>query len=386
MKKIIETFKILLKYFKNLLIIFLYYICRIFPINNKKIVISSYYGKGYGDNAKYIVEEIIRQDLDWDIVWLCNKSIDTMPKVVRKVKNNSISSIYEMVTAKVWIDNCRKPYFTRKRKGQFYIQTWHGGIALKQIEKDVAIKLGNDYIKKAKNDSKMADLFISNSKFCTDMYNSIFWYEGEVLECGSPRCDILINENESIKEKVNKYFGFKKNSHILIYAPTFRKNNNTEIYNIDFDQLIKVLENKFGGEWNILVRLHPNISSKDNFMKYNSKIKNSTNYDDMYELLLASDILITDYSSSMFEFSFTKKPVILYAPDIKLYKEERDFYFDIYSLPYPLSLNNEQLFNEIENFDINLYSSKLKEFILNLNVKENGSASYHVVNKIKEII
>ncbi|WP_300382630.1 CDP-glycerol glycerophosphotransferase family protein, partial [Clostridium sp.] len=118
----------------------------------------------------------------------------------------------------------------------------------------------------------------------------------------------------------------------------------------------------------------------------NSQIKNATNYDDMYELLAASDILITDYSSSMFEFSFRNKPVILYAPDIKSYTQERNFYFDFKELPYPVVENNDQLFNTIEKFDLDIYLEILQEFLSKVEIKEEGNAAYQVVQRIKEVI
>lgn len=365
----------------------LYYIFRIFPINNRKIIISNYHGQGYGDNGKYIAEEILKNNMDLDIVWLVKPNyMGDFPKKIRTVRYGSIKSIYEEVTAKVWIDNCRKPYFVRKRKEQYYIQTWHGCIPLKKIEKDVENKLNKYYVISAKQDSKIADLFISNSKFCTELYKSSFWYKGKVLECGSPRCDILYNFNNEIIEKVRSYFNINKDKKILIYAPTFRADESLDAYSIDFEKLKEALKNKFGGDWVIFIRLHPNISFKSSLIKYNSEIINVTEYNDMYELLLVSNILITDYSSTMFEFSLTHKPVFLYATDIASYVQDRSFYFDIRSLPYPLAENNKQLIKIVENFDMADYISNLERFLSNLGVVENGNASLKVYNEIKRVI
>lgn len=366
----------------------MYYLFRIFPIDSKKIVISNYNGKGYGDNGKYIVEEILRRNLGFNLVWLVNDDCDrNFPEKIRRVKHGSIKAIYEQVTAKVWIDNCRKSSYVRKRNKQFYMQTWHGGIALKKIEKDAENKLDPRYIDNAKNDSKMADIFISNSKFCTDMYKKAFWYSGNILECGSPRNDILFDSsNKRAAEKIRVYFGINKDVRILLYAPTFRLDLNTEVYNIDFESVIKALNIKFGGEWNVLLRLHPNMSKNAGFVKFDSKIKNASNYDDMYELLSASDILITDYSSTMFEFSFAYKPVFLYATDIYDYEEDRNFYFDIYTLPYKLAENNSQLIINIQKFDYDDYLKELKEFLLKLGLFEEGKASDKAVKIIEQFI
>jgi len=273
-----------------------------------------------------------------------------------------------------------------KRKGQYYIQTWHGGFPLKKIEKDAENKIGKGYVDIAKRDSKLADLFISNSKFCTNLYRSAFWYEGEIIESGSPRCDIIINNKSCICAKVKKYFNISFTSNILIYAPTFRSDLNTVVYNIDFNELIEALEHKFGGQWNVLVRLHPIISYKDNFIKYNTRIINATHYDDMYELLAASDILITDYSSTMFEFSLSNKPVFLYAADVRTYAEDRNFYFDIYSLPYPLAKDNSELGCVIANFDFVKYTKEVCAFLKQLGSAEKGNAATQVGNRIKQII
>jgi CDP-glycerol glycerophosphotransferase len=371
----------------NRFMVLLYYLLRIIPISNKKIVITNYYGKGYGDNGKYIVEELIGKDVDCDLVWLLNPNIVCeFPDGIRIVRHGSLKARYEEVTAKVWIDNCRKPSYVRKRKGQYYIQTWHGGIAMKQIEKDAQLKLSSSYIDNAKNDSSIADLFISNSIFCSNMYRSAFWYDGEILECGSPRCDILINNKNDNSKKVRKHFNINRNMRLLIYAPTFRADYNTKFNDINFELLVDTVKKRFGGEWVILVRLHPNISNKSGFIKYNSTIINATDYDDMYELLAGSDILITDYSSTMFEFSFALKPVFLYATDIDDYIKDRNFYFDIHSLPYPLAENNKQLFELIDKFDSSIYLKGLNRFLSKLEIKEKGNASFHVVEKIKQVI
>lgn len=361
----------------------------LFPINKNKIVICNYYGNGFGDNGKYIVNELINQKNNYDIVWLIRKELinnSEFPEKVRVVKNNSFKALFELATAKIWIDNCRKSFYPPKRKSQYYIQTWHGGIALKQVEKDVEKNLSKLYVEMAKKDSKMADLFISNSKFCTKMYRSAFWYKGEILEVGSPRCDILFKNPQAIHDKVRNYFNISPDSRILIYAPTFRVDSNTEVYNIDYERLLQVLEKKFGGKWVILVRLHPNISFKDSFLKNISSVINATKYSDIYELLVASDILITDYSSTMFEFSFTGKPVFLYAADIEEYRKDRNFYFDIYSLPYPIAENNDELCNNIKMFDNITYLEKLKQLFSDIGLIENGNASQQVANIIKKVI
>ncbi len=365
------------------------YFLLLFPVKSNKIVVSNFYGKGYGDNGKYITENLLSRGVNCDIVWLYkthNQHEVNFPKGVRVVKYGSLKSLFELSTSKIWIDNCRKMYSPPKRGNQVYIQTWHGSIALKRIERDIEEKLSTNYRNDAIRDSMMADYFISNSEFSTNMYKTAFWYEGEILKYGSPRCDILYNRNENSLEKIKDYFKINRETHILMYAPTFRNDANSDIYSVNFNELIDVVKAKWGGDWIVLVRLHPNISNEDKFLEYNSRIINATHYDDMYELLAVSDVLVTDYSSTMFEFSFTYKPVFLYAPDIEEYVAERNFYFEIDRLPFSLSLNNEELFDAIKQFDEEIYLKKIHDFESKVGLYEKGDASYQVANKIKQII
>jgi len=220
---------------KNIIIycieVFFYYIFRIFPIQKNKIFFQNYNGKGYGDNSKYIAEELLRCGYDLILVWAVRRKYKgNIPKKIKTVPYISIRAIYECATAKIWIDNCRKQLFVRKREEQYYIQTWHGTINFKKVEKDVENKLLSFYVKHAKYDSTIADLFLSDSKFTSQLYRSSFWYNGEILECGTPREDILINQNQHLKEKVRKYFNISEKTKIILYAPTFRNNFNACLF------------------------------------------------------------------------------------------------------------------------------------------------------------
>lgn len=368
----------------HMVVILTYYILRIFPIKNNKIIITSYCGRGYGDNGKYITEELLRRNLDFDIVWIVKgNEKEAFPEQIRTVRYGSLKAKYEEVTAKFWIDNCRKSYLVRKRKSQFYIQTWHGGIALKRIEKDAEHVLSKGYIKNAKHDSKISDLLISNSKFCTELYRSAFWYDGEILECGYPRNDILIQRPKHIRDKVYSFYNLDQHAKIALYAPTFRADGNVEVYDLLFEEIIKLLEKKYGCRWVFMVRLHPNISEKSNMVFGNKKVIDVTCYDDMQELMLSSEIFITDYSSTMFEFMLTGKPVFLYAKDIEKYKNERNFYFKFNSLPFSIAETNEELMRHILFFNKDEYIDKVESFKRIIGLKEKGIASKMIVNRIQ---
>lgn len=374
-----------LKQLRYIWLSFLFYGFRILPINNKLVVLCNVWG--VGDNAKYVMQELLRQKrekaLDIRIVFITNN-----PNRYRDIegvnvkKTNSVSAVYSLVTAKVWLDNNRKENFTRKRKGQFYIQTWHGGIALKKIEADYEQSLSKAYIRNAKKDSAMTDLYISNSNFCSRMYVESFWYHGPILECGSPRNDILLEDGSQINEKVRDSLGIKDDNGIVIYAPTYRDGDDMSPYELDYNRLVQSIEERFGQKFTLVVRLHPLVVEKSSNLTYSHNVINGSKYPDMYELMVAGDVLITDYSNTMFEFSYSRKPVFLYAKDKVEYEKERGFYFTYDSLPYPISVTEEELVNNIINYNESKEKEKVDEFFQKIQLYEEGHASEVVSNEI----
>jgi CDP-glycerol glycerophosphotransferase len=390
----------LLKQVRYLLIIFLFRLFHLLPIRKRRIVLCNVWG--FGDNAKYVAEELnrnqkeliekagdkARKKLPYEIIFITNHpSRAHAPQGIKVYKTNSPAAIFALATARVWVDNNRKESYIRKRKGQFYIQTWHGGIALKKIEKDYEEKLGVNYITNAKRDSAMTDLYVSNSNFCTNMYNKSLWYRGEILECGSPRNDILLNQREAVLQKVRQSLGIRPEERIVIYAPTYREgDNSTVFYDLNYTKLLDTLNRTFGGNWVAAVRLHPLVAEQSNFITYSNKVINASHYRDLYELMAAADILITDYSNVMFEFSLMHKPVFLYALDQAIYERERGFYFNYQELPYSKAVSQEELLQQIDTFQEKEYLERVEIFLQQLEIYEKGNASKKVAERIYRIM
>jgi CDP-glycerol glycerophosphotransferase len=395
-KKLLPSWLLtILKEVRYIWIVCLFHIFHLLPINKRKVVICNVWG--FGDNAKYVTEELLCRKIEMEdkgnqrnpfmIYFITNNPKSAYaPEGIKVLKTNSIRAIFALATGKVWVDNNRKESYIRKRKDQYYIQTWHGGIALKKIEKDYEEQLGAKYVANAKRDSKMADLYVSNSSFCTNMYRNSFWYDGEILECGSPRNDILIQPNSALMREVRNRLEIDQNVHIALYAPTYREGNNTKPYELNFHELLHVLENKFSGNWIIAVRLHPLVSEQSSFITYDSQIINASHYRDIYELMAAADLLITDYSNIMFEFSFMKRPVLLYALDEAEYTKDRGFYFEYAELPFLKANREEELFNHIANYDPDKDQEKVQKFLDTLTIYETGEASKQVVKRILDVI
>ena len=352
-------------------------VCRLLPINSKKIVISSYYGRGYGDNPKYIVEALLQRSEQLRIIWLVKSEDEgrNLPDVVETCKYNSVSSVYHLSTAKVWIDNCRKGYVMFKRKKQLYIQTWHG-FAIKRIEKDAENQLSDYYVKCAKRDSRMMDIAISDSAHTTRLYRESFWYNGEVLECGAPRNDIILKNTDSIRGKVCEAFHIEKERKLVMYAPTFRANLDSDAYSIDYERLKACCEKRFGGAFSVLVRLHPNVIKNSESIDFDGVNRiNASYYPDMQELLAVSDVVVSDYSSLMVDYSLSRRPCFQFASDVDEYRKDRNFYFDIEKLPFMLSRTNDELEEKILTFDEVIYMNQVNEFMNSVGMIEANNAS-----------
>ena len=356
------------------------------PVDKKKVVFCSYYGRGYSDNPKAIAEAMLAAKTDAKLVWLVKneKEAATLPEGIKACPYDSVRRIFELATARVWVDNCRK-YDRFKKKNQFYLQTWHG-FPLKRIEKDALESLAPDFEKGAIRDSEHTDLLLSNSAFETEVLRRCFWYDGEIAEYGSPRNDVFFHPDPEVSHKVHQMFGLPGEQKLVLYAPTFRADHSMDAYALDAQRLHAACCQRFGGAWTVLIRLHPNVAEQSKALfPYDGKtVLDATMYPDMQELLSASDILITDYSSSMFDFALSGKPCFMFALDVDAYTKDRNFYFLLQDLPFPLAHSNDAMAELVENFDTEKYNNQRKDFYQKLAFCEDGKASQRCAGWIEE--
>ena len=364
---------------------------------NNKIVFSNFNKGGYGDSPKYIAEEILRQNLGYELVWLVKdpkKDKDKFPKEIKLVKYNSKNAVKELQTAKIWVSNTRFNRYIKKgllkKNEQTYIQTWHGSLGIKKIEKDLSDATHANYKKFSQKDSQMTDYLISPSNFDTQTLKNCFWFNKTFLTFGYPRNDLFfLPENLKSKKikRIKEVLNIPQDKKIILYSPTFRDSKKLDVYDIDLKRVQDALQAKYGCEFISLVRLHPHLNNKSKQLteKYPNTI-NATTYPDIQELLLISDILITDYSSSIFDFMLMRKPAFFYAKDIEEYTKERGFYIDLEKMPFPVAYNNDNMVNLIENFNETDYQQKLQTFMDERICYDNGNASKKCVELIKEKI
>jgi CDP-glycerol glycerophosphotransferase len=360
-----------------------------FPIKSNKIFLFSYYGNQYGDNPKYITEYILQHvpEGTFDLVWaFVDPQSKEHLKGFRIVKRFSIKYFYELCTSKVVITNYRTTEFFKKRKNQYYIQTWHSSLRLKQIEKDAEKDLPLSYIKMAIKDSQKCDLLLSGCKNSTNIFQKAFWYEGKIFEHGTPRNDVLFVKSTTKRLSIKKALDLPSNVRVITYAPTFRKDHGLDVYKLDFMKILNKLNQEFGGEWAFLVRLHPHLIHHSSEIILGDRVFDVTAYDDIQEILYVSDVLITDYSSLMFDFAITTRPCFLYVPDLDDYIEkERHLYFNIEELPFIKALSEEEILTSISSFDRKSYLAHLQDFLKRVGSFESGNACEQLVTHINNV-
>lgn len=363
------------------------------PLNRKKIVMIMSF---YGGHEKYITYELNKWS-EIEIVWCIKNRRNDVPLNIKCVNEaNYDEYLKELETAHIIIYDNALPKDYKKRKDQIVVFVKHwGSITLKKFfleDKTSCAVAGN--VERMKNQIQMIDYIFSGSEFDENSLKSGMNYEGKYIRVGSPRSDALFSKE--IRQRVFDDFKIPTSDKILLYAPTFRKDkneNNKEFVvknkrlDIDFDEIRSVLEKKYQVKWHIMVKLHPMAAVQSEHDNYGENIIDVSLYDDAQELMSAADILITDYSSLMFEPAIVGKTVFLYAPDKSEYvNKERDLLIDYDSLPFDISQSNDELIKQILTFDENLYKKKVKKFLDSYGVHEDGHASERAAQFILKLI
>lgn len=379
------------------IIIVLFYLLRIFPIKKNKVLACVSGGRRYDDNQKFIMEELHKLIPDLDIVWVKDPKYEyELPAWMRPVKWRSWRWLYEYATAKIWTNNCTEPDYFVKRKGQMYVETWHGGLGIKKVAGDIIGHYAENRDKTLflKNASDMADVFISNSDHLSIIYRRAFKFHGPIWKCGYPKNDLLVNGNPESGKKARKELGIPEGNKVLLYAPTWRlrfaekQYIDMKVYNLDIQRLKHVLTEKYGGEWTMLIRFHPSLRLyAKGYQEAHPEVIDVTDYQDMQSLLMATDVMISDYSSCIFDAALRRIPCFTYATDFDQYKhEERGVYYEMEELPFPYAKNNDELEQNVRAFDMEDYLKNWDAFTVRMGLNETGHAAKDIAEKMADFI
>ena len=390
-------------YIKKFTILPIYWFFRKLPVINDLIIFESNVGRNYSGNPKHIYEEMIRQGLDnkLQFIWILEDLNTKIPGRTKKIRRSRIMYYYYMARAKIWVFDTREPSHIFKRDQGYYIQTWHG-TPLKKLGMDlddVFMSGGGDiesYKRNIYRDTRKWDFLLSQNEFSTDIFKNAFAFSEEpskfkeIWTYGYPRDDILTNKN-TLEEmnRIKEELGIPKGKKILLYAPTWRDNeyHRRSMYKfvtaMDFD----LLNEKLSEDYVIIVKYHYLVVEDIDWSDYEGFVYTFKAETDIADLYLISDMLITDYSSVMFDYSILNRPMFFFMYDLESYRDElRGFYFDILKeIPGPISKTTEELISDIERYDPSTYEEKYRAFRDKFNKMDDGKASQRVINRILEL-
>ena len=345
----------------------------------------------FTDHGRYITNKLIERGV-YDICWIVKRYVKSLDPVKQILISDKGACIEALETARVIVASIHLPEYFFKRRQQIYFQVKHwGSITLKKFYLDVEHFNTLSNARKAwQEDAKKMDYIITGSNFDTQTCRSGFGYSGKFLESGSCRSDAMF-ASRSCRDKIIKDLDIAPESKILLYSPTYRWNGEgisrkAQMETPDFLKIKKMFLSR-GEEVKILLRMHPGVADLKNDIKLEEYMLDVSLYYDGQALVSASDIMITDYSSIMFEMAYVKKPVFLFAPDYQEYtKNEYDFLIDYQSLPFSIAQNTDELIEAMRNFDQSDYERKVTDFLDSYGVHEDGHASERTADFIVSLL
>ena len=344
----------------------------------ESILFESFQGKVIGDNPFAIFTEVQSRNTSADLLFTVNAKTQA-PVGALAVRHGSIAWLRALATSKVLINNTNFPGYFRKRSGQKYIQTWHG-TPLKRLGRDIVdVVPTGSYLKMMDREAAFWDYLISPSSYCTELFPTTFGFSGKIIETGYPRNDILTTR-ASARDQIRRSLGIEDNKLVVLYAPTWRDTNRTATGNW---KPVNFLGEDLGPGVTVLFRGHTNTHQAHTYRVAKGAI-DVTDYKNVAELYLAADVLVTDYSSSMFDFSVTGKPMIFLAPDLDDYVSKRGFYFDFEALaPGPILRDSSKLSETLENIESVKaeYAKRYLSWKQKFNALEDGQSSKRVVDQ-----
>lgn len=355
------------------------------PVKENVILFETFMAKNYSDSPKYIYEYIAQNHPEYECVWAINDGAK-IPYGAKTVKRFSFQYAYYLAVSKYLVFNVRPPLWYRKREEQVFLETWHG-TPLKRLvfDQEEVTSASPKYKQQFYRQRKDWDFLVSANPFSTKTFRSCFLYEGEMLEYGYPRNDILYwpNKNE-IAQQLKEKLGIPKAKKTILYAPTWRDDQHygSGQYKFELALDLKLMKERLQDDYVVLLRTHHYISDHIDVSGLGDFVINLSSYDDISEIYLISDICITDYSSVFFDYANLKRPILFYTYDFDKYKNQlRGFYIDMNTeVPGPLLYTSEQVVQAIEDIDeiTEEYKERYDQFYDRFCCYDDGHASEHV--------
>ena len=358
------------------------------------IVFESFMGRNCSGQPKYIYQYLQKHyPGKYKCIWVVDRRGVKIPGKYKKCRRFGIKYFYYMNRSKYWVINMRQPLSVPKRDDTIILSTWHG-TPLKRLvfDMDDVHSATPQYKNIVYRQTREWDYLLSDNPFSTEKFQSCFLFDKEkILEAGYPANDPLYApDKEEYAAKIKKKLGIPEDKKVILYAPTWRDDNFFEAgqYGFDLDLDLARLQKEFGDEYVVLLRLHYFVVEKMDLSKYGDFTVNGCDYDDITDLYLVSDILMTDYSSVFFDYANLERPILFFTYDIDKYRDVlRGFYLDMEKdLPGPLLLTNDDVVDAIKNIDQikEQYKDRYKEFYDRFCCVDDGNAAKRVVEAVFE--
>lgn len=352
------------------------------PLDRHKTVYMSFGGHAYSDNPRAVSEAMSALDPQARPVWLFtdpNKPRPDMPQNVIPVRAHSLRAVYHMATASCWVLNHLMPPYLVKRRGQCYVQTWHGDRTFKVVLHESG--------KRGIPDLDVMDLGVVGSDQGETIFRDMFGYKGELLRVGSPRNDALIHLDDQEAARIRRAVGIGEDERVAMYAPTMREHlahtqRRQDVQALDFKRLLDLLEQRDGLSWRLIVRAHSTVSGLGGYAA-DARILDLSGYEDMRDLLQICDLLLTDYSSSACDFPLTGRPVVLFQPDIDEYRaRDRALCFKMEDSPFHAARSQAELEDILLSIDEDGARENARAIEQFFGIDETGEAAKRVAEWI----
>ncbi len=316
-----------------------------------KIVFQSFEGR-YSDSPRVLYEALPDRERGHDAVWLADPAHAAgFPADAVTVRYGSEESVRALEAADIVIANTHTDLEWTKRPDALYVQTWHG-TPLKRIHFDV-LWAPEGRLERLSRDIAQWDLLLSPNHVSIERLRGAFGFTGEVLESGYPRNDVLSSPDRlAVRDRVRRELGIPDGKTAVLYTPTWRDDvvfsKADRGFSLDLD--VDAFTDRLGDDHVLLLRLHYMLTGRYEAAEHPA-VRDVSFYPDVAELYLAADVLVTDYSSSMFDFAVTGKPLLFYTYDLEDYETRvRGFYFDLGTVaPGPMVQTTGELLDALQD-------------------------------------
>lgn len=361
--------------------------CRRAPVR-EAVLFDSFEGGSYACNPRALFEEMRRQELGLEYVWVSAGGQFAAPDGAQVVLKGSREHYDAIGRSRLLVGNQRMPAWFRKREGQFYLQTWHG-TPLKTLGRDIThlVELRTQALERASLEVPQWDLVLSPNPHTTPIMRSAYAFDGEIAETGYPRNDLLRAPGREVRAAaVRRELGLAEGKRVVLYAPTWRDDVATGSRRRPYDLALDLDEARraLGGDHVLLLRAHHKMGTGRDWRHRDGFVVDASFYPDIADLYLVADVLITDYSSSMFDFAGTGKPILLFTYDLERYRDQvHGFYFDLAAeAPGPLLRTSAEVVAALRAGDTGEYRRAHAAFAAKYCPYDDGFASARVIQRV----